>query len=85
MKLTRSTVPQMSPVEARLKELPRGNGDWPGYAYVWNKLQQACHAMAKTRYVHLSDEHVNAMAILGSGHEELMKYELMRCRDRGFV
>lgn len=76
---------QDSPVERRRKELPRSNGDWKGYAQVYARIAAGCEAMARARYVHLSDEHVNAMAILGSGHEESMKYEQMRMRNRGFI
>jgi hypothetical protein len=41
--------------------------------------------MARTKYIYLSEEHVNTMAILGCGDEETMKHELLRLRDRGFV
>ena len=74
-----------SPVEKRRKELPRGNGDWPGYETVYANIARACEAMARTPYVYLSDEHVNAMAVLGCGHEETMKYEQLRLRTRGFI
>lgn len=76
---------QDSPVERRRKELPKGNGDWLGYDVVYDKIQAACHVMARTRYVYLSEEHVNAMAVLGCGHEATMKLELQRLRNRGFV
>lgn len=76
---------QDSPVERRRKELPQGNGDWPGYATVYDKIKAACHVMAWTRYIYLSEEYVNAMAVLGCGHEETMKLELQRLRNRGFV
>lgn len=79
------TVPQDSPVEQRRKQLPRGNGDWPGYSKVYATIAQACQRMATTTYIYLSDEHVNAMAVLGSGDEMTMKYEQMRLRDRGFI
>ncbi|HYM36183.1 MAG TPA: hypothetical protein VET48_12340 [Steroidobacteraceae bacterium] len=78
-------VPQDSPVERRRKELSRGNGDWAGYAHVYANIARGCEAMARTPYVHLSDEHVNAMAVLGCGDEQTMKYEQMRMRDRGFI
>jgi hypothetical protein len=74
-----------SPVEQRRKELPRGKGDWPGYAAVYANISRGCEAMARQKNVHLSDEHVNAMAVLGSGDETTMKYEQMRMRDRGFI
>lgn len=78
-------MPASSPVEQRRKELPRGNGGWRGYSYVYGRIQAACEAMGRTRYVALSEEHVNAMAVLGSGHEETMKYEMHRLRMRGFI
>ncbi len=74
-----------SPVETKRKALPRGDGDWAGFAEVYARLAAGCNAMAGTLYVYLSDEHVNAMAVLGSGHEESMKYEVMRMRSRGFI
>lgn len=74
-----------SPVEVRRQELPRGSGNWPGYAEVYSNIARGCEVMARTRYVYLSDEHVNAMAVLGSGDEATMKYEQMRMRDRGFI
>ena len=77
--------PQDSPVETRRKELPRGNGDWPGYSHVYANIAAGCEKMARTPYVYLSGEHVNAMAVLGSGHEETMKYKQMRMRQRGFI
>ena len=78
-------LPQMSPVTARRQELPRGNADWAGYAAVYANIAAGCESMARTRYVYLSEEHVNAMAVLGCGHEETMKYEQMRMRQRGFI
>lgn len=74
-----------SPVETRMRELARGTGDWEGFGYVWEQLQIGCHAMAKRRYVYLSQEHVNAMGILGCGHEETMKAEMWRMRQRGWI
>lgn len=78
-------VPQDSPTEARRKELPRGNGDWPGYSAVYLNIASGCEKMARAKYVHLSYEHINAMAVLGSGDEETMKYEQMRMRMRGWI
>jgi len=78
-------MPLISPVDEVRKELPRGDGQWPGYASVYARIAQACELMARTKYVHLSDEHVTAMAVLGCGHEETMKHELGRLRMRGFV
>ena len=74
-----------SPVERRRKELPCGNATWPGYSKVYANISTACEHMGQMPYIRLSDEHVNAMAILGCGHEETMKYEQMRLRMRGFI
>jgi hypothetical protein len=74
-----------SPVEVRRKQLLRGNGDWAGYATVYRNIASACEIMGRMPYVRLSDEHVNAMAVLGCGHENTMKYEQMRLRQRGFI
>lgn len=76
---------KVSPVEQRRKELPKGEANWPGYAKVYRTISLACDRMGRMPYIRLSDEHVNAMAILGCGHEETMKYEQMRLRMRGFV
>jgi hypothetical protein len=76
---------QLSPVEQRRKELPKGDGQWPGYAHVYASISRACTKMAATPYIRLSDEHVNAMAVLGCGHEETMKYEQARLHMRGFL
>jgi len=73
-----------SPVERVRKSLPRGDGRWPGFDHVYLKIAAACEHMAQT-VLRLSDEHVTAMAILGSGHEETMKAEMWRLRTRGFV
>jgi hypothetical protein len=86
MRHTRSSrIPQDSPVEQRRKELPRGKGDWSGFSHVYQNIAKGCERMARDRYVYLSDEHVNAMAVLGSGDEETMKYEQMRMRDLGWI
>jgi len=74
-----------SPVEERRKELPRGDANWAGFPYVYKCISMACEKMAMNPYLHLSDEHVNAMAVLACGHEETMKYELSRLRMRGFL
>lgn len=73
------------PVTIRLRELPRGDGSWPAYAKVYANIARGCEAMARTEYIYLSAEHVNAMAVLGCGDETTMKYEQMRMRDRGFI
>jgi len=74
-----------SPVSQRLREIPRGNGEWPGYSHVYANLARGCEAMGRNVYVRLSEEHINAMAVLGSGDENGMKYEQARMRRRGFI
>jgi hypothetical protein len=74
-----------SPVEKRRKELPRGDGSWAGFGQVYTLISNACQKMAETKYIYLSDEHVEAMAVLGCGHEETMKAQLWHLRDRGFA
>ena len=74
----------LSPTEQVRKNLPRGDGAWPGFDYVYGQLYAACDAMAKSS-LHLSDEHIRAMAVLGCGHEETMKAEMWRLRGRGFI
>jgi hypothetical protein len=74
-----------SPVEQVRKKLPRGDGQWPGYSTVYQKISAACDRMGRMPYVCLSDEHVDAMAVLGCGHEETMKAMLHHLRYRGFV
>lgn len=84
-------TPQDSPVEQKRKELSRNYPPTPNFGgtrqayYVFSQLQQAAEAMARTPYVRLSDEHVELMAIMGTGNEELMKAEMWRCRSRGFI
>lgn len=74
-----------SPVDVALKEGPRGNGQWVGFDSVYAKISQACDAMGRARLIRGSDSHVDAMADLGSGHEERMKYRLMWLREYGWV
>ena len=74
-----------SPVDIERKELPRGSGKWPGFDAVYLNIERACEVMGRDKYLRLSDEHVQAMAVLGCGHEETMKYEQMRLRSRGFI
>lgn len=76
---------QDSPIDKRRKELPRGNAEWKSYAHVYANIAKGCESMARTKYVYLSDEHINAMAVLGCGDENTMKYEQTRMRDRGFI
>lgn len=78
-------VPQDSPVEAARKAGPCGNGEWPGFVKVYQKISTACDKMGANPREHLSDIHVDTMADLGSGHEERMKYRLMWLRAYGYI
>ncbi len=84
-KTAMKAILQDSPVVAVMKTLPRGNGDWPGYSYVYSQISKACDYMMNSAHIGLTDEHVRTMAILGCGHEETMKAELWRLRGRGFL
>lgn len=68
-----------SPVESLRKTLPQGDANWPSFGHVWSKLQEAAHYLASQRYMRLGDDHIRIMAVMGTGNEELMKGELMRC------
>lgn len=81
---TTTAVKAESPVETIRKELPRGKGDFPGYSRCYTIISAACQRLAESN-LYLSDEHVRAMAILGCGHEETMKAEMMRLMHRGFA
>jgi len=74
-----------SPVDHIRKQLPRGNGDWPGFDVVYYRLKCAAHKMAGEPHMCLSDEHVRLMAIMGCGHEETMKAEMHRLIGRGYI
>ena len=75
----------LSPVEKRQAELPRGNGNWTGSEHVWKKLQEASHYLAKNKQTYLSDDHIECMAAMGSGHEETMKYQLSIAIAYGWI
>ena len=81
----RGPVVSGSPVDHIRKQLPRGNGDWPGFDVVYYRLKCAAHKMADEPYMYLSDEHVRLMAIMGCGHEETMKAEMHRLIGRGYI
>lgn len=54
-------IPQDSPTEARRKELPRGDGNWPGYSAVYRNIAAGCEKMARAKYVYLSYEHIEQL------------------------
>lgn len=74
-----------SPTTKARKAGQLGDGNWPGFDDVYIKISQACEEMAKDHYVHLSENHVETMADLGSGHEERMKYRLAWLRTYGWI
>lgn len=74
-----------SPVTIAWQSLPHGDGQWQGYGHIYSRLSLACENMAKSKTLYLSDEHVQCMAILGTGHEETMKAEHLRLIDRGIL
>jgi len=74
-----------SPVEVQRKAGPCGNGDWPGFDAVYCKIAAACERMAVGRNTYLSDDRVDTMADLGSGHEERMKARLHWLRTYGWL
>ena len=72
-----------SPVEEVSKTLPQGNGDFPGSDVVWARLNVAAHYLALSAY--LGFDHVKTMAVMGCGHEEIMKYWVSVCMANGWV
>ena len=74
-----------SPTERARKAGPLGDGKWPGYDSVYIRISRACDEMAKNRRIHLSQDHIETMADLGSGHEERMKNRLWWLRERGWI
>ena len=81
----RKTIIYDSPVDKALKEGPRGDGQWPGFAHVYQNISKACDKMGANYLVRCSDIHVQTMADLGSGHEERMKYRQMWLRDNRWL
>lgn len=79
------TILKDSPVDVRRRELPQGDGNWPGSMKVWENLQKAAHHLAQGKHTHLSYDHVETMAIMGCGHEETMKHWQMVCRNNGWL
>lgn len=76
---------QDNPTEKLRKTFPRGSGDWPGSGYVWNKLQEAACYLALNKQTYLSDDHIEIMAVMGTGNEELMKDKLLLAREYRWV
>ncbi len=74
-----------SPVEQARKAGPCGNGDWAGYSHVYANIAKGAEKMAQNPYRRCSEDHVQAMADLGSGHEERMKARQMWLREYGYI
>ena len=68
------TILRDDPIETRRKELPRGDGSWEGFDACYRRLQFAAKHLALNPYTRLGQDHIDIMAVLGSGHEETMKY-----------
>ena len=66
-----------SPVDQVRKQLPHGDGNWPGFDHVWSKLQSAAFKLSDI--ANQSDDHIRTMAVLGCGDEETMKYWMGVC------
>lgn len=84
-----------SPVMREIRNGPRGNGQWTGYDKVYARLQLVAHKLGAGRRVYQtyyathcerpSQDHIDVMAALGSGHEERMKATLHYCITRGWL
>jgi hypothetical protein len=68
-----------------LKAGPRGDGKWPGYSTVYSKISKAAELMGRDKSTHLSDDHIQTMGDLGSGHEGRMKHRLHWLRTYGWL
>lgn len=67
---------QDNPIEQARKAGLRGNGNWKGFNSVYTRIARGCEKMSQSKRIHLSEDHINSMADLGSGHEERMKWRL---------
>ena len=74
-----------SPVEQIRKELPRGDGNWAGFESCYSRLQVAASKMALNGHLRGSQEHIEVMAAMGSGHEETMKHRIHWCYTFGWL
>lgn len=73
------------PVTVAWRELPHGDGTWPGYDAVYDKISRAADKMSRARYILRSEIHVQTMAILGCGHEETMKAHVHWLMTYGWI
>lgn len=76
---------QDSPTEQARKAGPCGNWEGPEARLCYRRIARGCERMGRTKYVHLSHEHVQSMADLGSGHEERMKHRLHWMLTYGWI
>ena len=74
-----------SPIDIALMAGPRGKGDWQGWDTVYSNIARAAEAMGRSNHAHLSQDHIETMADLGSGHEERMKARQFWLRDKGWI
>ena len=74
-----------SPVEQLRKTLPQGDGQWAGFDHVYTQLQKAANHLAQGAYTRCSEDHVEVMATMGSGHEETMKGLMHKARVYGWL
>jgi hypothetical protein len=81
----RNGLPQDSPVETLRKQLPHGNGKWPGWEQVYWNLSLAADAMGMSPHAKGRDLHVRTMAVMGTGHEETMKAHQLILRSYGWL
>jgi hypothetical protein len=70
-----------SPTDIALRSGPRGNGLWPGFSTVYSRISRGAEYLGRT--AHLSDDHIDTMADLGSGHEERMKARVLWLLQKG--
>lgn len=76
---------QKTRVQEQRELLPRGDGQWAGFSYVYQKINKASEKMGASPRHHLSGDHIKTMAVLGCGHEETMKAHLLWLRDNEWI
>lgn len=73
------TYEYQNEIDKILRDLPKGNWDWPGADVVNKRLQEAATYFATGKHTHSCPDHLYTMAILGSGDEETCKYWVAVC------
>ncbi len=76
---------QDSPVEKARKAGSCGDGNWPGFKEVYQKIAKGAQRMSESKSTYLSTDHIETMGELGSGHEERMKYRLHWLLIYGYI